>query len=460
MVLSRFFKAKSVAVIGASSTPGRIGFEVLRSLSQYDYEGKVYPINPTRSEILGMKCHPSVLDVPDDIDLAVFTLRSTLIPKLMEECGRKGTKNVIIVSGGFKELGGQYARTEDEVVKVANRYGIRVIGPNCIGVFDGESRLDTFFQSHERMVRPPLGPIAFITQSGTFGVAMLEWAASIGISKFVSIGNRADVDEADLIDYLKDDPQTQVIALYVEGFRDGRKFLKVAREIVPKMPILILKAGRTEQGSRAAMSHTGSLAGSYDVSRGAFKQFGLIEALNFEELFDMTKALALQSPADGNGIAMITNGAGPCVMAADALVERGLQLAVLERETSERLEEIFPPPYIIGTSVDLTGSATSKDYERAIEILAGDKNVNVIMPFFVFQDTPLDEGIVEVIIEAKEFGKPIVCGSSGGSYTAKQSLRIEKGGIPVYPTPERTVAAAYALVRYGSVRKTSRDKGL
>jgi 3-hydroxypropionyl-CoA synthetase (ADP-forming) len=407
-----------------------------------------------------MKCYPSVLDVPDKIDLAVFTLRSTMIPRLMEECGRKGVKNVVIVSGGFKELGGEYAETEDEVVKVANRYGIRVIGPNCIGVFDGETRLDTFFQSHERMVRPPLGPIAFITQSGTFGVAMLEWAASIGISKFVSIGNRADVDEADLIGYLKEDPQTHVIALYVEGFRDGRKFLKVAREVVPKMPILILKAGRTEQGSRAAMSHTGSLAGSYDVSRGAFKQFGLIEALNFEELFDMTKALALQPPAEGNGIAMITNGAGPCVMAADALVERGLQLAVLERETSERLEEIFPPPYIIGTSVDLTGSATSKDYERAIEILAGDKNVDVIMPFFVFQDTPLDEGIVKVVIEAKRCGKPIVCGSSGGSYTAKQSQRIEKGGIPVYPTPERTVAAAHSLVRYGSVRKMIENKWL
>jgi len=460
MDLSGFFKAESVAVIGASSTPGRVGFEVLRSLSQYDYEGKVYAINPTRSEILGMKCYPSVLDVPDKIDLAVFTLRSTMIPRLMEECGRKGVKNVVIVSGGFKELGGEYAETEDEVVKVANRYGIRVIGPNCIGVFDGETRLDTFFQSHERMVRPPLGPIAFITQSGTFGVAMLEWAASIGISKFVSIGNRADVDEADLIGYLKEDPQTHVIALYVEGFRDGRKFLKVARDVVPKKPIVILKAGRTEQGSRAAMSHTGSLAGSYDVSRGAFKQFGLIEALNFEELFDMTKALALQPPAEGNGIAMITNGAGPCVMAADALVERGLQLAVLERETSERLEEIFPPPYIIGTSVDLTGSATSKDYERAIEILAGDKNVDVIMPFFVFQDTPLDEGIVKVVIEAKRCGKPIVCGSSGGSYTAKQSQRIEKGGIPVYPTPERTVAAAHSLVRYGSVRKMIENKWL
>jgi len=460
MGLSKFFKAKCVAVIGASSTPGRIGFEVLRSLSQYDYEGKVYPINPTRSEILGMKCYPSVLAVPDKIDLAVFTLRSTVIPKLMDECGRKGIGNVIIVSGGFKELGGEYARIEDEVVKSAKKYGIRVIGPNCIGVFDGETKLDTFFQSHERMLRPPLGPIAFITQSGTFGVAMLEWAASIGISKFVSIGNRADVDEADLIDYLKDDPQTRVIALYVEGFRDGRKFLKVAREVVPEKPIVILKAGRTEQGSRAAMSHTGSLAGSYDISRGAFRQFGLIEALNFEELFDMSKALALQPPADGNGIAMTTNGAGPCVMAADALVERGLRLAVFGKETTERLEEVFRPPYVIGTSVDLTGSATSKEYKRAIQILAKDRNVNVIMPFFVFQDTPLDEGIVEVIIEAKEFGKPIVCGSSGGSYTANQSQRIEKGGIPVYPTPERTVAAAHALVRYGKVRKTSRIKGL
>ena len=454
--LDAFFKARSVAVIGASSRPGKIGHEILRNLALYEYRGRVYPINPRADEILGLKCYPSILDVPDEVDLAVIAVASEATPRVVEECGRKGVKAIVIVSGGFKELGGRFKDVEEEVVRIARRYGMRIIGPNCIGVFDGETRIDTFFQSRERMLRPPRGPIAFMTQSGTFGCTMLEWVAEagLGVSKFVSYGNRCDVDEADLIRYFGQDPETRVIAIYLEGLSDGRKFMEAAREVVPEKPIVVLKAGRTEAGSKAALSHTGWLAGQAAIYDAAFKQCGVIQARNFEELFDMVKALALQPPAGGPRVAMVTNGAGPCVMAADAITERGLELARYEPRTVELLKEELPPFCIPGNPVDLTGSATSREYEVAMRALLEDPNVDLLMPFFVFQDTPLDERIIEVVAEMRSYGKPIVCCAAGGPYTRKQAKRLEELGVPVYPIPERAVAAAYALVAYGQVRKS------
>ena len=453
--LDAFFKARSVAVIGASSKPGKIGHEILRNLALYEYKGRVYPINPRADEILGLKCYPSILDVPDQVDLAVIAVASEATPKVVEECGKKGVRAIVIVSGGFKELGGHFRDVEAEVVRIARRYGMRIIGPNCIGVFDGETRIDTFFQSRERMLRPPKGPIAFMTQSGTFGCTMLEWVAEagLGISKFVSYGNRCDVDEADLIRYFGQDPETRVIAIYLEGLSDGRKFMEAAREVAPRKPIVVLKAGRTEAGSRAALSHTGWLAGQAAIYDAAFKQCGVIQARNFEELFDMAKALALQPPAEGPRVAMVTNGAGPCVMAADAIVERGLELASYEPKTVEFLRAELPPFCIPGNPVDLTGSATSREYEVAMRALLEDPNVDLLMPFFVFQDTPLDEHIIDVVAEMRRYGKPIVCCAAGGPYTRRQARRLEDLGVPVYPIPERAVAAAYALVAYGQVRK-------
>ena len=458
--LDAFFKARSVAVIGASSRPGKIGHEILRNLALYEYRGRVYPINPRAEEILGLRCYRSVLDVPDDIDLAVIAVASEATPEVVEECGRKGVKAIVIVSGGFKELGGRYRDVEAEVVRIARAYGMRIIGPNCIGVFDAETRLDTFFQARERMLRPPKGPVAFMTQSGTFGCTMLEWAAEagLGISKFVSYGNRCDVDEADLIRYFAQDPDTRVIAIYLEGLADGRKFMEAAKEVAPKKPIVVLKAGRTEAGSKAALSHTGWLAGTAAIYDAAFKQCGVIQAGNFEELFDMVKALALQPPAKGRRVAMVTNGAGPCVMAADACVERGLELARYEPKTVEKLRAELPPFCIPGNPVDLTGSATSHEYEVAMKALLEDQNVDILMPFFVFQDTPLDERIIDVVAEMRSYGKPIICCAAGGPYTRRQAKRLEELGVPVYPIPERAVAAAYALAIYGEVREHGRYK--
>lgn len=457
----KFFKAKSVAVIGASSKPGKIGYEVLRNLACFEYKGKVFPVNPARNEILGLKCYPSVLDIPEKIDLAVLVIPAEHTPKVVEECGKKGITNIVIISGGFKELGEHGKELEEKTAEIARKYGIRIIGPNCIGVFDSKTRLDTFFQSRERMIRPPPGPIAFLTQSGTYGCAFLEWAAEsgIGISKFVSYGNRIDVDEADLLRYLAADEDTKVIAIYLEGLGNGKKFIEAAKDVVKKKPVIVLKGGRTKEGAKAAQSHTGWLGGEERIYRGAFKQAGIIWADTFEELFDMAKALAMQPPAQGPRVAMVSNGAGPMVQAVDACIEKGLKIAKLSQETISKLKERLPPFYIVNNPVDVTGSANSKDYKIVLEAFLEDINVHILMPFFVFQDTPLDEGIIDVMKEINEkSNKPIVVGAAGGPYTRKMSKILEKIGIPVYPIPERTVAAAYALYSYGKIKEKAAEQ--
>jgi len=449
--LDYFFKARSVAVIGASTRPGKIGHEILRNLVEGEYEGKVYPVNPRAEEILGVKCYRSVSEIPGEVDLAVLSIPPGAVPDVVEECGKKGVKAIVIVSGGFKEVGPEGAELQRKTVEIARKYGMRVIGPNCIGIFDGETRLDTFFQSRERMLRPPKGNIAFLTQSGTFGCAFLEWAAEdgVGISKFVSYGNRADVDESDLIRYLGEDPDTKVIAIYAESISNGRKFMEVCRDVSKRKPIVVLKSGRTEQGSKAAVSHTGSLAGSYKVISSAFKQCGVIEVRTFEELYDVSKALSMLPPAAGPRIAMVTNGAGPCVMATDEIVSRGMMLAEYSKKTLEELRKRLPSYALVGNPVDLTGSATKKDYEISMRLLLEDLAVDILMVFFVFQDTPLEDDIVEVVPRMKEYGKPILAVASGGPYTKKQSKELEKRGIPVFSSPERAVAAARALYLVG-----------
>jgi 3-hydroxypropionyl-CoA synthetase (ADP-forming) len=453
--LLNFFKAKSVAVVGASATPGKIGHEVLRNLAKYEYRGRVYPVNPSPEPILGLETYRSILDVPETVDLAVFTIASRLAPSIMDECGRKGVRNVVIVSGGFKEIGQE--QIERQTVDVARKYSIRIIGPNCIGVLDGHTRLDTFFQAHERMSRPSPGSVAFITQSGTFGNTILEWAGEkgIGISKFVSYGNRCDVDEGDLVEFFGQDDETSIIGIYVEGVSDGRKLYDAAREISPRKPIVVLKTGRTTLGSKAAKSHTGWLAGSYQVARAAFEQAGMIVVDDIVELFEVIKALAMQPLAMGVNVAMVTNGAGPCVMAADRIEEYRMKAALPEATASELARMLPPYCYFSETTVDLTGSATSKDYDIALQILARDPAVHILMPFFVFQDTPLDEGIVEVMARIRDFGKPIICCASGGPYTREMSRRIEDLSVPVYERPEGAAAAAHALAVQAEIaRKT------
>lgn len=444
--LDAFFEARSVAVVGASATPGKIGYAVLDSLVNHEYRGRVYPVNPGREQILGLKAYPSLASIPEVIDLAVVTAPLAAVPELIGECASLGIHNLVIISGGGKELGGKSGELEATIKAMAQEAQIRIIGCNCIGVFDGTTRLDTFFQINERMVRPRRGAIAMITQSGTVGAAFLEAAAKVGVSKFVSYGNRIDVDEADLISYLVDDAETEVIALYVEGFSDGRKFFNAAKRAAWKKPLVVYKAGRSQQAAQAAVSHTGFFGGSYGVVRGAFAQAGIIGVDSMEELYAVSKALALQPRARGNRLAMISNGAGTLVQAMDILDEFGLRMATLTDETLAALRKRYPPYYVVKNPIDVTGSGMSADYEAGIEALARDPQVDLILPWFVFQDTPLGEDIVAKLARLnREMSKPLLVGASGGPYTRKMSAKLEAVGVPVFHTVREWISAARGL---------------
>jgi acyl-CoA synthetase (NDP forming) len=458
--LDLFFRPKSVAIIGASAVRGKIGHEIVRSLVEGGFRGKIYPITLRTAEILGFKCYENISSVVDEVDLAVYALSSRLAPSIIDECGRKGVKDIVIVSGGFKEVGGEFKDLEAEVVTISRQYGMRIIGPNCIGVFDGNSRFDTFFQPYERMPRPSAGPISMISQSGTYGVAFLEAANEdhIGISKMVSYGNRADVDEADLIRYLGQDEDTKVIAIYMEAVTNGRRFLEAVKEVAPNKPIVVMKVGRTTLGVRTAQSHTGWLAGSYEVAQAAFKQFGLIVAENFEELYDIAKGLALQPLPRGRRVGMVTNGMGFAVAACDTGEPKGMRVGTYTEDTRRKLVGTLPSYVVARDIVDLTGSATSQDYSISMEALLKDSQIDLLMPSFVFQDSPLDEGILTVLPQMKRFGKPILCGHTGGSYSRRLVWSFQNESIPFYTTGDRAAKVAAAMMWLSEYRASLSEK--
>ncbi len=456
--METFFTPKSVALVGASASKGKIGNSILDSLVNHDYTGKVYPINPKASKIFGIKCYPSVAAVPGKIDLVVVSVDLSVTAPVLEDCAKKGVHSVVIVSGGGKELGGKRAQYEADIKRLSEKHRIRIIGPNCIGMFNAANRLDCAFQGQKRMVRARLGPVALLSQSGTMGISFLETADSFGLSKMVSYGNRSDVDEADMIWYLAGDPQTKVIALYVEGFGDGRKFINTARRVMreKKKPIVIWKSGRTELGAKQAASHTGSLGGSNAIIMGAFKQAGIISVDSYQELAAVTKALAWQPAAGGNRAAMTSNGAGPMIGAIDHFERLGLRLARIPQASLKKMKGHFPPTYVIGNGnpADVTGGASAEDYQFVIRTFMDEPNVDIVMPWFVLQDDPLDEVIIEYLAAfSRKKKKPLLVGANGGPYTKKISKLIEARGIPVYDDLRDWVAAASALSQWGRLSR-------
>ena len=454
--MEQFFTPKSVALIGASSNPGKIGNSVLDALGKQDFKGKVYPINSKEESILGIKCYPSLDAIEDKIDLVVVCVDLSQCVPIMKSCAKKGIHNIVIISGNGKELGGDRARLEAEIKELSLKHKIRVIGPNCIGMFNAANKLDTTFFDNTRMVRAKLGNVAFLSQSGTMGISMLETADTFGLSKMISYGNRSDVDEADMIWYLANDPQTKVIALYVEGFGDGRKFINTAKCVMKekKKPIVIWKSGRTEAGAKQAASHIGSLGGSNPIIMGAFKQAGIITVDSYQELTGVIKALAWQPPAKGNRVAMCTNGAGPIVVGIDYLERMKMKIPPLSPQIFKKINNYFPTAYVIGKNgnpIDITGGATANDYKFIIQQFYDEKNVDIVMPWFVFQDNPLEEDIVRYLADfSKKRKKPLLVGSNGGPYTAKMSRLIEKHQIPVYDDLRTWIAAASALSSFGN----------
>jgi 3-hydroxypropionyl-CoA synthetase (ADP-forming) len=453
-----FFNAKSVALIGASPEEGKIGNSVMESLVKHDYKGKVYPVNAKGyPEIMGVKAYKNLMEINDPVDVVIVTVDLKFVPDLLVECGKKNIHNMVVISGGGKELGGERAAIEKRVQDLSRELKVRIIGPNCIGIFNGENRLDCAFQGHLRMLRPKQGNVSFLSQSGTVGIAFMETSDAFGLSKMISYGNRSDVDEADMIHYLAQDPSTNVIGLYVEGLGDGRKFMNSAKNVIKQYqkPIVVFKNGRSTRGAKQAASHTGSLGGSFAVISGAFEQTGIISVDSYEELTSALKALTWQPVPKGNKIAMVTNGAGPIIAAIDNFERLNLELSQLSDQTIKSFKEHYPATYVIGNPCDVTGSASADDYRFAIQAFMDDPNVDIIMPWFVFQDDPLEEKIVDILADfQKQKKKPILIGAMGGPFTEKISKKIEEFNIPVYQSVITWITAAGSLAKWNRIKES------
>ena len=453
-----FFNAKSVALIGASPEVGKIGNSVMESLSKHDYKGKVFPVNAKGyPEIMGVKAYKNLMEIEEPVDVVIVTVDLKFVPDLLVECGKKNIHNMVVISGGGKELGGERAAIEKRVQDLSRELKVRIIGPNCIGIFNGENRLDCAFQGHLRMLRPKQGNVSFLSQSGTVGIAFMETSDAFGLSKMISYGNRSDVDEADMIHYLAQDPSTNVIGLYVEGLGDGRKFMNSAKNVIKQYqkPIVVFKNGRSTKGAKQAASHTGSLGGSFAVISGAFEQTGIISVDSYEELTSSLKALTWQPVPNGNKIAMVTNGAGPIIAAIDNFERLNLELAQLSDQTKKSFKEHYPATYVIGNPCDVTGSASADDYRFAIQAFMDDPNIDIIMPWFVFQDDPLEEKIVDILADfQKQKKKPILVGAMGGPFTEKISKKIEEFNIPVYQSVITWITAAGSLAKWHRIKES------
>jgi acetyl coenzyme A synthetase (ADP forming)-like protein len=447
-MLSAFFKPKSVAVIGASRNPEKIGHVIFKNfLSQF--KGKVYPVNPNADEILGHRCYHSVLNVRDKVDLAIVCVRPEFANKVVEDCVKKGVKGIVMITSGYREIGKEGVKREEELRKILKKGKTRIIGPNCIGIYDSRSGVDTLFIPTYKMKKPDEGSIAFVSQSGAFGLALLDWMAEegIGLSKFVSYGNAVDVDETGSLEFLSKDNETKVIAMYLEGVKDGQRFMKTLKRVCKRKPVVIYKAGKEEEGKKAAISHTGSLAGSYEVFKGVIKQAGAYEAESVVELFDFSRALASGKKSKGNNVAIVTNGGGFGVIAADLCKKEGINLASFKDVTIKKIRNVLPEYARVRNPLDLIGDASAERYAHALKALMNDSNVDALLVITLMQTVSLSAEIVNVLSEINaETKKPMVVCASGGSYTKLLINALEKEGIPAYPTPERAIKALKILL--------------
>ena len=446
-MLDMFFAPRSVAVIGASENPQKLGHAVLANIIQSRFPGAIYPINPKTTEILGLKAYPSVLDVPGPVDLVVVLVPASFVLDVMEEAGRKGVKGAIIITAGFQEAGDEGVSAQRKLLEIAKRYGMRIIGPNCLGIIDTYVPLNASFAAGT----PPKGTISFMSQSGALCTAILDYALAenMGFAHFVSLGNKADVDEVALLGAWRDDGETNVIIAYIEGLRDGAAFIEAARETARTTPIIAVKSGRTASGSKAVSSHTGSLAGSDAAYDAAFKQAGVLRADSVQELFDYSIAFAYQPLLRGNRIAMVTNAGGPGVMATDALERNGLVLAELQPETECALAEFLPAAASTHNPVDVLGDARADRYGKALEIVLRDPGVDGVLVILTPQTSTEIVGTAEAVIAAnKTADKPVMACWMGQKEVSAGIRMFSQARVPNYPFPERAIAALGAMYKY------------
>ncbi len=441
MDLKSVFEPKSIAIIGASREPNKIGHAITKNFIDSGFPGKIFPINPNAREIIGLKCYPSISAVKEKIDCAIFAVPAQSVPKILRECGEKGVKSAVIISGGFSEVGN--VQGEQEIIRIAKKYGMAVIGPNCLGVLNPSSRVDSIFLPVYKMNRPHSGGISFISQSGAIGGCIIDLAArsGIGISKFVSYGNAAVIDETSLLNYLREDEKTKLIVGYIEGVKHGRAFLEAAKKVTKIKPVVMIKAGVSAGGAEAAKSHTAALAGSAEAYKAVFKQAKIIEAETLMELFYFSKIFDQPLPK-GKRIGILTNGGGYGVLAADSVEQTGLKLAELSEKTKKMLAQNLPNYVTPRNPLDIVGDADSKRYEMAINALMNDDNVDVLVIVTLFQTVGLDSNVVNVIIRASdEKKKPVVVIATGGEYTEVHRRILDSYGVPTYHSPNAAMKA-------------------
>ncbi len=461
--IDALFHPSSVAVVGATPKQGHVGYVIMVNLLG-KFKGKVFLVNPRYDSINGVKCYKGLTDVDDEVDLAVIAVPAPVVPQVVADAVKKGVKALIIISGGFSEVGDEGRRLEDEVRSIIKDSKVRVLGPNCIGVYNAENGLDTFFLPEDRMGRPPKGPIALISQSGAVAAAILDWASrrKLGIGLAVNYGNKIDVSESELLEYFAGNPNVKVITIYMEGLKypgEGLRFLETARKVAQVKPVIVYKAGRTKASVHAVASHTAALAGDYEIYRGAFRQAGLIEANSVREMFDLAKALATQPLPRGKRVLVLTDSGGMGIQAVDTLSTLGLEVPELPETMQTMLRKYLPPLAIVRNPVDVTGSATDEYYKIVLDSILPTSYVDMALIVALMQIPGLTPNLVNYIIDAKRYGKPMVVVSFGGSaLMEKFNDALENSGIPVYATPDRGARALWALVEYSRIRKMLREE--
>lgn len=456
--LSTFFKAEHVAIVGASNTKGKVGYDVVHNLAQFDYPGTIIPINPKSKEIQGYKAYPSLSDYPDTIDLVFIAIPAKYVPDVIDEMGELGIKYVVIISAGFKEVGAEGAQLEKQLGEKLREHGIRAIGPNCVGLLDSHTPLNGSFAS--RM--PVKGNLGFISQSGALITGILDWSLNegLGFSKFISMGNKVDVDEVDLIAELGRDQDTKAILAYIESIAKGQKFIQVCQEVSKEKPIVVIKSGSSEAGARAASSHTGSMAGANTAYNAAFEKAGVIRAQSVQELFDTATAIASQPLPKGPKLCIITNAGGPGIIATDYAEHSGLDLSRLDPETMEYLQKNLHPAAATYNPVDVLGTGTAREYRLVLDKVLQDENVHMVLLIITPQGMTEPLKTAEALLEmhAKYPDKPVAAAYMGGVDLAEGSRHLKDNGVPCFSFPERGIQSLVGLYKYFRIQEEMTHK--
>jgi acetyltransferase len=445
-MLESLLYPQTVAVIGASTNPEKVGYAFMHNLTRTGFEGTIVPINLTADEICGVKCYKSLEEYGGKIDLSIIVVGGKHVRTSVESSINAGAKTVVVITAGFREVGEKGAEAEKALVDLCHSHGVRMMGPNCLGVLNTHHNMNATFAP----TVPPDGHISVISQSGALCVAILDWAASqqLGLGKVISFGNKADLNEVDFLQALAEDKETKVIAGYLESIKEGDKFLRVAEEAAAVKPVVILKVGITQAGAKAASSHTGSLAGADMAYGAAFRRSGVVRAENFEALFDYALAFATQPLPKSRRLAVITNAGGPGIMAADAAETVGLQMVNISEATREKLKPALPPTAALGNPVDVIGDAEPDRYMAAFEVLQEDENVDAILVVATPQNMTRPLELAEKLAAAHKGTKPLLTAFMGGEEVAAGKARLMELGIPNYPAPDRAVAALKAMCDY------------